>query len=102
MKAFIALIIICMITVAFGKPIYAQGNTSIASGLGLYVFPTNDQDNDQQDTDEVACYKWAKVQTGVDPINPPEVQAEQVDCSVDGTAVKSAAIGAVVGGFRGR
>lgn len=102
---------------------YAQGNTSIASGLGLYVFPSNNQDKTQQDADEVACYKWAKEQTGVDPINPPEVQAAQVDRSVDGTAVKGAAggaaagaaigaiagdagqgaaIGAVVGGLRGR
>ena len=97
--------------------------TTIAKGLGLYVFPTKDQDQKTQDADEMACYKWAKEQTGYDPINPPEIKAAQVDKSVDGTAVvgaaggaaagaaigaiagdagKGAAIGAVVGGLRGR
>jgi len=97
--------------------------TSIAKGLNLYVFPANDQDQNTQDADEMACYKWAMKETGVDPINPPQVQAAQVDKSVDGTAVvgaaggaaagaaigaiagdagKGAAIGAVVGGLRGR
>jgi hypothetical protein len=97
--------------------------TTLASGLGLFVFPSNDQNKETQDADEMACYKWAKEQTGVDPLNPPEVQAAQVDRSADGTAVvgaaggaaagaaigaiagdagKGAAIGAVVGGLRGR
>ncbi len=111
------------IIILFTVPTLAQTNTSIASGLGLYVFPTKDQDAATQDADEAACYKWAKEQTGVDPINPPQVQAEQVDRSADGTAVvgaaggaaagaaigaiagdagKGAAIGAVLGGLRGR
>jgi OmpA family protein len=101
----------------------AASTTSIAKGLGLYVFPSNDQDQVTQDADEVACYKWAKEQSGVDPINPPQVQAEAVDKSPDGSAVvgaakgaaagaaigaiagdagEGAAIGAVVGGLRGR
>lgn len=57
------------------------------------------------DADEIACYKWAKEQTGVDPINPPQVQAEQVDKSADGTAVvgaaKGAAAGAAIGAIAG-
>lgn len=98
-------------------------STSIASGLGLFVFPTKDQDQATQDADEAYCYKWAKEQTGVDPMNPTKVEAAQVDRSADGTAVvgaaggaaagaaigaiagdagKGAAIGAVVGGLRGR
>jgi hypothetical protein len=104
------------------EQLWAQEST-LASGLGLYVFPSKDQTKEQQDADELACYKWAKEQTGVDPLNPPEVQAAQVDRSADGTAVvgaaggaaagaaigaiagdagKGAAIGAVVGGLRGR
>lgn len=96
---------------------------TLASGFGLYVFPSNDQSKEQQDADEMACYRWAKEQSGVDPMNPPDVQAAQVDRSVDGTAVRGAAggaaagaaigaiagdagqgaaIGAVVGGLRGR
>jgi len=97
--------------------------TSIAKGLGLYVFPTKDQDQKTQDADEVACYKWAKEQTGVDPIDPPQIKAKEADRSLNGSAVvggakgaaagaaigaiagdagKGAAIGAVVGGLRGR
>ena len=101
----------------------SQNETSIAKGLGLYVFPSKDQTKDQQELDEYKCYKWAKEQTGFDPVNPKKVQAKQVDRSVDGTAVRGAArgaaagaaigaiagdagegaaIGAVVGGLRGR
>lgn len=101
----------------------AQKSTSIATSLGLYVFPSKQQSQATQDTDEAACYKWAQEQTGVDPMNPTKVQAAQVDKSVDGTAVvgaaggaaagaaigaiagnagEGAAIGAVLGGLRGR
>mgnify|MGYP001089364392 CR=1 FL=1 len=127
MKYFITFIItICIsLSVGFGQetPATQPVSTSIGQGLGLFIFPANDQDQATQDADEVACYKWAKQQTGVDPINPPQVQSEQVDRSADGTAVvgaaggaaagaaigaiagdagKGAAIGAVVGGLRGR
>ena len=98
-------------------------NNSIAKGLGLYVFPSKGQDKDRQELDEYKCYKWAKEQTGIDPINPPKVEAKQADRSLDGSAVvgaaggaaagaaigaiagdagKGAAIGAIVGGLRGR
>jgi len=122
MKTLITLIFIGTFLFGFNQDSWAQ-ETTLASGLGLFVFPSNDQNKEQQDTDEMACYKWAKEQTGVDPLNPPEVQAAQVDRSADGTAVvgaaggaaagaaigaiagdagKGAAIGAVVGGLRGR
>ncbi len=96
---------------------------SIAKGLGMYIFPSNDQDQVTQDADESACYKWAIQQTGYDPLNPTQVVGATVDKSVDGTAVrgsargaaggaaigaiagdtgKGAAIGATVGAVRGR
>ncbi len=96
---------------------------SIASSLGLYVFPANNQDAATQEADEMACFTWAKNQSGYDPLNPTQVTGAQVDRSVDGTAVvgagvgaaggaaigaiagdagKGAAIGAIVGGVRGR
>ena len=81
----------------FNQKSYAQNKSGFASGLGLYVFSTKDQSSEQQDADEMACYKWAKEQTGVDPLNPPEVQAQEVDRSVDGTAVRGAAHGAAAG-----
>ena len=72
-------------------------NQSIAGGLGLYVFPSGNQDQETQNTDEMTCYKWAKEQSGVDPMNPPKVEAAQVDRSMDGSAVKGAAGGAAAG-----
>lgn len=122
MKKIYSLLVFIILIFGFKHTALAQ-ETTLASGLGLFVFPSNDQDKEQQDADEYACYKWAKEQTGVNPLNPPEVQAEQVDRSVDGTAVrgaaggaaagaaigaiagdagKGAAIGAVAGGLRGR
>jgi hypothetical protein len=101
----------------------AKAQESLSGGFGLYVFPTNNQSKEQQDADEMACYRWAKEQSGVDPMNPPEVTAAQVDKSADGSAIvgaaggaaagaaigaiagdagQGAAIGAVVGGLRGR
>lgn len=96
---------------------------SIASSLGLYVFPANDQNAATQEADETACFKWAKQQSGYDPMNPTVYQGAEVDRSADGSAIggaavgaaggaaigaiagdagKGAAIGAIVGGVRGR
>jgi hypothetical protein len=79
--------------------VWGQDSTSssIAKGLDLFVFPSQDQDQATIDADEIACYKWAMEQTDYDPINPPEIQTEQVDRSADGTAVRSAARGAAAG-----
>ncbi len=95
----------------------------ISKSLGLYVFPANNQDKATQEADEMACFKWAKEQSGYDPMNPTKYVAAEVDTSLDGSAVKGAAlgaaggaaigaiagdtgqgaaIGAVVGGVRGR
>ena len=45
----------------------AQG---IASSLGLYVFPAENQNAATQEADEMACFKWAKQQSGYYPLNP--------------------------------
>ncbi len=122
---YLKIVIPLMIVLLAFNQINAQDQTTstIGKGLGLYVFPSNDQDQKTQDADEMACFKWAKEQTGFDPMNPTKVEAAQVDRSVDGTAVRGAArgaaagaaigaiggdagegaaIGAVVGGLRGR
>ena len=115
---------ICIgIFLGLGLTTQAKAQDTLASGFGLYVFPADNQSKEQQDADEMACYRWAKDQSGVDPMNPPDVQAAQVDRSADGSAVvgaaggaaagaaigaiagdagQGAAIGAVVGGIRGR
>ena len=102
--------------------IHAQAD-GIAKSLGLYVFPSDGQDAATQEADEMACFIWAKQQSGYDPLNPPQVVGTEVDRSADGSAVvgaaggaaagaaigaiagdagQGAAIGAVVGGIRGR
>lgn len=70
---------------------------SLAKKLDMFVFPSQDQTPEQQEKDEFDCYKWAVEQSGVDPIAPPQVEAEKVETGPDGGAVRGAARGAVVG-----
>ena len=63
----------------------------------MYVFPAKDQSQEQLEKDETECYKWAVQQSGVDPLNPTKVEAEQVATGPDGAAVVGAAKGAAVG-----
>jgi len=104
MKRILITLIACM-SFAYAVKAQTAQSTSIASGLGLYVFPSNQQDQATQEADEAACYKWAQEQTGVDPLNPTQVQAAEVDKSADGTAVvgaaKGAAAGAAIGAIAG-
>ena len=74
----------------------SSSTLEIAKKLGMYVFPNNNQDAQTQEADEIDCYKWAKEQSGIDPMNI-EVEAEQVDTAPDGSAVKGAARGAAAG-----
>jgi len=115
--------ILTILTVVIGINSTQAQDSGISKSLGLYVFPSNDQDKATQEADEMACFNWAKEQTGYDPINPPEYVPNKVDSSADGSAVRGAArgaaggaaigaiagdagegaaIGAVVGGVRGR
>ena len=75
----------------------AQDNTTLAGGLGLFVFPAKGQDKETQSLDEYECYLWAKEQTGINPLNPPKYVGAEVDRSADGTAVRGAARGAAAG-----
>ncbi len=119
----IILTLIPLMIFAFVAEVQSQEETSIAKELGLYVFPSEEQDKEQQELDEYNCYKWAKEQTGINPVTVQQIEAEQVDTSPDGSAVvgaaggaaagaaigaiagdagKGAAIGAVIGGMAGR
>lgn len=86
-------IILGLAMVTFAK---AQ-SSSLAASLDIFVFPSDGQDKETQDNDELACYKWAMDQTGYNPIDPPEVKAEKVDTGPDGSAVRGAAGGAAAG-----
>lgn len=93
-KLNIALILI--ITVIGINQTYAQ-STGISKKLGVYIFPSNNQDEETQEADIALCYKWAMEQTNYDPLNPPVVEAAPVDTTPDGAAVKGAAVGAAGG-----
>ena len=69
----------------------------ISQSLKMYVFPAKGQSNSKQKADEYECYKWAIQQSGIDPLNMPQVKPDTVAKGPDGTAVKGAAKGAVVG-----
>jgi hypothetical protein len=62
------------------------------------VFPKNGQSKEQQEQDQFACYKWAKDQTGFDPMKPVEHTST---APPQGGAVKGAAKGAAVGAIGG-
>lgn len=68
----------------------------ISKALGLFLFPTNGQSQQQQKVDEFECYKWAMDQTGIDPLNLPKVEVE-VQSGPTGGAVRGAAGGAAAG-----
>lgn len=71
--------------------------SSINSKVGVYVYPAKGQDTDQQNKDESDCYTWAVQQSGIDPLNPPKVEAQQVSKGPTGGAVRGAAGGAIRG-----
>jgi hypothetical protein len=69
----------------------------ISQEMKLYVFPSKGQTKQQQKVDEFECYKWAIEQSGIDPLNPPKVEAAPVQSGPTGGAVKGAAKGAAAG-----
>ncbi len=85
-----------------------------------FVYPTNGQSPQQQEQDEFACHKWAKGQTGTDPMQPTQAAAPPpkrkggllsgamggaalgaIGGAIVGNPGKGAAIGAAVGGVGG-
>lgn len=69
----------------------------ISAKLGLYAFPAKGQNQQQQKADEFECYKWAMEQSGIDPLNPPKVEAAPAQTGPSGGAVRGAAKGAAAG-----
>ena len=105
-------IFITVILLGLGHTVYSQApvpttqvlpDTSkmtynqISQEMKLYVFPSKGQTQQQQKIDEFECYKWAIEQSGIDPLNPPKVEAAPVQTGPTGGAVKGAAGGAVAG-----
>ena len=77
----------------------------ISKTMGLYVFPSKGQKQQQQKTDEYECYKWAVEQSGIDPLNLPKVEQPAPQTGPTGGAViggaKGAAAGAAIGAIAG-
>jgi hypothetical protein len=69
----------------------------ISKRMKLVVFPAKSQSQQKQKQDEFECYKWAADQSGVDPLNPPKVEAAPVQTGPDGSAVVGSAKGAAAG-----
>ncbi len=69
----------------------------------LVVFPAKGQSQEQMEKDKSDCYTWAKQQTGVDPMQPPQTAqtAPPQSEGPSGERVKGAARGAAVGAVVG-
>jgi len=68
-----------------------------AQAVGLYVYPTKEQDQAQQAKDEGECYDASKQQTGWDPAAPAQPTQADAGGAPKGGAVKGAAGGAAGG-----
>ncbi len=100
MKRINSILIACFVLVFTVSAIDVDAQSTgaaVAKKVGVYVFPAKGQTQEQQEKDESDCYTWAVQQSGYDPINPTEVQAQQVNQGPDGSMVRGSAKGALVG-----
>ena len=80
---------------------------SPAKSIGMFAYPKNQQNADQQLKDETECYSSAKQQSGVDPQAPPPAapSAEQQKAAQEQAAKQAAGStpkgGAVKGSAKG-
>lgn len=75
---------------------------SMGSSLGLYVYPAQEQSQEQVGQDDYDCYTWAKQQTGQDPVAAAMAQSEQApEQQKGGHAAKGAVAGAAAGAIIG-
>lgn len=81
---------------------------SPSQSIGLFAFPKNGQNADQQLKDESECYGMAKQRTGLDPQKPAptgptaeQVQAAQKQAAANADQVKGARVGGAARGAAG-
>ncbi len=77
-----------------------------ASAQDPIIYPAEGQSQDQMERDEFECFRWARDQTGFDPMKTPEATSPppQKQARRGGAgrgAVGGAAAGAVIGGIAG-
>lgn len=88
---------------------FAIATAVLLSAAGTFaqdpiVYPKNGQSKQQQEKDEFDCYKWAKGQTGFDPMAQPGSPAAAAPAPKGGAvrgAAKGAALGAIGGAIAG-
>jgi hypothetical protein len=81
---------------------------SPAQSIGMFAFPKNGQNADQQLKDESECYGLAKQRTGLDPQQPAptgptaeQIQAAQKQAAQNADQVKGARVGGAARGAAG-
>jgi hypothetical protein len=77
-----------------------------AAGQDLMIYPKDGQDKEQQELDEFQCYRWARDETGFDPMEVPTAteappQQEAKKGGVGRGAVRGAAVGGIIDGSDG-
>lgn len=78
-----------------------NGANSLASSMGIFTYPTQNQTAEQQSKDDYDCFVFAKGQTGYDPMNAPQVVAQAPDQGPSGSRLVGAARGAAAGAIVG-
>jgi hypothetical protein len=100
------------------QPVPSIPQKTISSYMGLHAFPARDQTPAKQQQDELACYGWAKQDSGFDPLGAllaqqqargaagstqpvaPLARGADMKAGVGGAAA-GAATGAVIGAIGG-
>ncbi|MBT8366290.1 MAG: hypothetical protein KJP23_16450 [Deltaproteobacteria bacterium] len=95
MKQIIFFALIFFFSIFLASPLFAQDPI---------IYPAEGQSRDQQERDEFECFRWARDQTGFDPMAtptatsaPPQQEAQRGGAGRG--AVAGAATGAIVGGI---
>jgi hypothetical protein len=83
---------------AFSASATAQ---TLASSMGIFIYPTQSQTPEQQSKDDYECFGFARNQSGYDPMNPPQVTAQAPDQGPSGARLGGAARGAAAGAIIG-
>jgi hypothetical protein len=74
---------------------------TLASSMGIFIYPAQGQSPEQQSQDDLECFNFAKSQTGYDPMNPPQITAAAPSQGSSGQRVRGAARGAAAGAIIG-
>ncbi len=105
------ILITFLIALPFSNGVAQESGKTLASTIGVFVFPTEGQAADQQSKDEAECYSWAANNTGSDPFElqkqseqqaqQTEQQTQQAKSATQGAGAKGAVRGAAGGALIG-